>query len=462
MLKIFNTLTRKKEIFKPIEKKKISLYVCGVTVYDYCHIGHARTFIFFDVVNRYFKKLGYKVKYVRNITDIDDKIILKSKLKKIDYKILTKKMINSMTIDFDHLNILKPDFEPLVTNHISEIISFISILLKKKYAYINFNGDVVFPINKFKNYGELSRKKYIKKDYNNTIYSEKNDFILWKKSKNTEFFWDSPWGNGRPGWHIECSTICYKYFGSSLDIHGGGSDLIFPHHENENAQSICFNQKKYVNYWMHTGMIILNNRKMSKSYGNIFLIKDLKNKFLSDAIRHYFLSTNYRHPIYYNIENLRNSEKVIKKFYFCINLIHINKNKINFKNNSCKYINLFKQYMDNNFNTREALFILLRLSKKIIYLYKSENFQKAQFFSEKLFYLGKILGFFLFKDFRQDENNLNKENSKLKKIKKLVKLREQARKLNLWEKSDFLREKLIKLGVYVEDQKDKTFWKIVE
>ncbi|CAL4323375.1 cysteine--tRNA ligase [Buchnera aphidicola] len=467
MLKIFNTLTRKKEIFKSIKKKKIFMYVCGVTVYDFCHIGHARTFIFFDVVYRYFREIGYKVKYVRNITDIDDKIIKKAKLKNIHYKILTQNMIHEMNFDFNSLNILKPTFEPLVTDHISEIIFFISTLLKKKFAYINIHGDVVFSIKSFKNYGELSRKYHQKKNFKNFCFCKKNDFILWKNRKNKkDFFWDSPWGPGRPGWHIECSVINYKYFGKNLDLHGGGSDLIFPHHENENAQSSCFNQKKYVNYWMHTGMIILKNKKMSKSFGNIFLIKELKKQFFSDSIRYYLLSTNYRHPIYFDIKNLKKSEEIIKKFYFCINFVNKKKFKLKLKCSSCSYFVLFQKYMNDNFNTREALLILLKLSKKIIFLFYSGNFKKVEFLSRKLFYLGRILGFFnLKKNYKKNNYDILNEKKvkriKIEKIKKLIKLREKARKLCLWEKSDSLRKKLFKLGVYIEDRKDKTFWKII-
>ncbi|CAL4323494.1 Cysteine--tRNA ligase [Buchnera aphidicola (Chaitophorus sp. 3695)] len=456
MLKIFNTLTRKKEIFKSILQKKVSIYVCGVTVYDNCHIGHARTFIFFDIVNRYFRNLGYSVKYVRNITDIDDKIIERSNLIKKNIISFTKNIINQMNIDFNSLNILKPSFEPCVTSHIVDIINMISVLILNKNAYIDKKGDVLFSIKSYENYGQLLHKKNnFNSSENNNIY--KNDFVLWKKSKNNEISWKSPWGDGRPGWHIECSAINYLYFKNTLDIHGGGNDLIFPHHENERAQSECFYKKKFVNYWMHTGMIILKNKKMSKSFGNTFLIKDLINYFSSDVIRYYFLSTKYKHPIYYNVNNLIKINKILKKWYFCINL-SINKNfNFSLNNSSLYYVNLFKKAMNDSFNTPLAILILSNLVKKIIILYDMKKFEKAIFFSSKLYYLGSILGFF---NFNIDSNNLNYiKNIKLyKKIKKIIQKRNHARKLKLWDKADFLREKLLKLGIHIQDTKNETFW----
>lgn len=459
MLKIFNTLTRKKEIFKSIYKKKVSMYVCGITVYNNCHIGHARTFIFFDVVNRYFKKLRYIVKYVRNITDIDDKIIKKSNIVKEDIFSFTKKIIDQMNIDFNTLNILKPSCEPRVTSHIVDIIDMIHVLIINKNAYIDKNGDVLFSIKSYKNYGQLLYKNNNLNILQNNNHILKNDFVLWKKSKKNEIFWKSPWGNGRPGWHIECSAINNLYFKNSLDIHGGGNDLIFPHHENERAQSECYYKKKFVNYWMHTGMIILKNKKMSKSSGNFFLIKDLINYFNSDVIRYYFLSTQYKHPIYYDIKNLIKINKILKKWYFCINL-SINKSfNFSFNNSSSNYINLFKKAMDDSFNTPLAILILLNLSKKIIVLYDMKKFQKAEFLASKLYYLGNILGFFNLNQKNIYSNlNYNKDINLYLKIEKIIQKRNHARKLKLWEKSDFLRDKLLKLGINIQDKKNETIW----
>ncbi|WP_343183463.1 cysteine--tRNA ligase [Buchnera aphidicola] len=446
MLKIFNTLTRKKEIFKSIKKKKVSIYVCGATVYDFCHIGHARTFLFFDIVYRYLNHIGYCVKYIRNITDIDDKIIKKSKLKKLSIKKFTEIIINQMNLDFYSLNLKKPTLEPRATDHILDIIQIIDFLLKNNFAYILNNGDIFFSIKNYKKYGELYKKNNNKKIF----FKQENDFVLWKKSKKEENFWNSPWGNGRPGWHIECSAINKKYFKHTIDIHGGGNDLIFPHHENERAQSECFKNINFVNYWLHTGMIIFKNKKMSKSIGNTFLIKDLIMYFHSDSIRYYFLSTNYRHPIYYNIENLKNSEKIIKKFYFCLNIFKKINTNVCLKNSS--YFYLFKKSMNNNFNTPGALLILLKLSKKIIFYYEKKNFKKSKYLSEILLYLGRILGFFSkkFHSFKFNKKNKTKLNEKIKKI---INKRNKARKLKLWNKSDLLRNELLKLGVDIKDKK---------
>lgn len=458
MLKIFNTLTRKKEIFKSICQKKISMYICGVTVYKDCHIGHARTFIFFDVVNRYFINLGYSVKYVRNITDIDDKIIQKTYSNKKNFISFTKNIIDRMHIDLKSLNILKPSFEPCVTSHITDIIDFIHTLLINKHAYVDQNGDILFSIKSYKKYGQLLNKKNnlnIFKD-NKNIY--KNDFVLWKKSKNNEIFWNSPWGNGRPGWHIECSAINNVYFKNKLDIHGGGNDLIFPHHENERAQSECFYKKKFVNYWMHTGMVILKNQKMSKSIGNTFLIKDLINKFNSDVIRYYFLSTQYKHPIYYNIKNLIEINKILKKWYFCIDLSNHKNFNFSLNNSSLFYINLFRNAMNDSFNTPLALSILSNLSKKIIMLYDMKKFEQAIFLSAKLCFLGKILGFFNLNQSSINNFNNLKDIKLYNKIKKIIQKRTDARKLRLWKKADLLRKKLLKLGIHVQDKKNKTLW----
>lgn len=275
MLKIYNTLTKSKQEFKPIEPGKIGMYVCGVTVYDLCHIGHARTFVNFDVIVRYLRYSGYDVKYVRNITDIDDKIIKRANERGIAAKDLAEQFIVEMHKDFDALNIKRPDIEPRATDNIKEIISIVQKLIDNKNAYVSDNGDVVFDINSFKEYGRLSGQKLDELQAGARIEVAKSkhnpmDFVLWKMSKPGEPAWESPWGEGRPGWHIECSAMNNRYLGKEFDIHGGGSDLIFPHHENEIAQSCCANHTPYVHYWMHSGMVMINEEKMSKSLNNFF------------------------------------------------------------------------------------------------------------------------------------------------------------------------------------------------
>ena len=280
MLKIYNTLTKSKKEFKPIKPGKIGMYVCGVTVYDLCHIGHARTFVNFDVIVRYLRYSGYDVKYVRNITDIDDKIIKRANERGIAAKDLAEQFIVEMHKDFDALNIKRPDIEPRATDNIKEIISIVQKLIDNKNAYVSDNGDVVFDINSFKEYGRLSGQKLDELQAGARIEVAKSkhnpmDFVLWKMSKPGEPAWESPWGEGRPGWHIECSAMNNRYLGKEFDIHGGGSDLIFPHHENEIAQSCCANHTPYVHYWMHSGMVMINEEKMSKSLNNFFTIRDV-------------------------------------------------------------------------------------------------------------------------------------------------------------------------------------------
>mgnify|MGYP005918763403 CR=1 FL=1 len=275
MLKIFNTLTREKEVFKPIHEGKVGMYVCGVTVYDLCHIGHGRTFVCFDVIARYLRSLGYDLTYVRNITDVDDKIIKRALENKETCDQLVDRMVQEMYKDFDALNVLRPDFEPRATHHIPEIIEIVEKLIARGHAYVADNGDVMFDVESFKEYGKLSRQDLDQLQAGarieiNEIKKNPMDFVLWKMSKENEPSWPSPWGAGRPGWHIECSAMNCKQLGEHFDIHGGGSDLMFPHHENEIAQSCCAHGGQYVNYWIHSGMIMVDKEKMSKSLGNFF------------------------------------------------------------------------------------------------------------------------------------------------------------------------------------------------
>ncbi|CAL4322912.1 cysteine--tRNA ligase [Buchnera aphidicola] len=470
MLKIFNTLTKKKEIFKTIYKKKIFMYVCGVTVYDSCHIGHARTFLFFDMIVRYFKILGYSVKYARNITDIDDKIIKKSLLNNQNWKDFVNLMITKMNQDFKKLDLMSPTFEPRVTKFIKEIIYFIKKLIKLGFAYIHKNGDVLFSIKNYKKYGELSNLSVLhsnKKIKKKNILFLKKDFVLWKiNNKYKEPFWASPWGNGRPGWHIECSAINHKIFKSKLDIHGGGNDLIFPHHENERAQSesLCLKNKKYSNYWIHTGMIIVNKNKMSKSLNNSLYISDLLKKYHPEVIKYYFLSTNYKHPIFFSFKNLKNSELKLKKLYLSLLFLDLK-----FKDNilkkdlliqKSKYFKLFYKFMNNDFDTYNCLLILMNLSKKINILrsFSKINKSKIKKYSFILLRLGKILGFFTCSPKKFLKCNLKKfySTKKILLIKNLVYKRNIFRKLKMWKKSDKIRKNLLNLGIKIEDHLHKT------
>ncbi|QCI17289.1 cysteine--tRNA ligase [Buchnera aphidicola (Aphis helianthi)] len=460
MLKIFNTLTGKKEKFISTKDKKVNLYVCGVTVYDFCHIGHARTFVVFDMIVRYLKFLGYQVKYIRNITDVDDKIILKSLEKNVDIKYFSNKMIDAMNQDFLRLGIDAPDSEPRVTEHIHDIIKIIEKLIENKNAYINSQGDVIFSIDSDIFYGSLSRQslqKLISNRYINSHINKKNplDFVLWKKSKEKDrFFWESPWGKGRPGWHIECSAITNFIFENYIDIHGGGSDLLFPHHENEISQSRCFNNNFKINYWMHSGMVIIHDQKMSKSLGNAYFLKDILLQYQSEVLRYFFLSTHYRHPIYYSEKNLHAAELSLKYLYNTLYNTHPIANStegINFES-------LFFNAINDDFNTPEAFFILIKLARKINYL-KSCDLYKSNLFAFRLKKLASSLNFLLEKpeDFLQKKSFFSQE--KVKKIEMLIEKRNISRSLKLWKEADKLREEIMKLDVILEDSPNKTFWR---
>ncbi|WP_367670715.1 cysteine--tRNA ligase [Sodalis-like secondary symbiont of Drepanosiphum platanoidis] len=452
MLKIFNTLTKKKEKFKSIYSKIVNIYVCGVTVYDLCHIGHGRTFVIFDMIVRYFNYIGYKVNYIRNITDIEDKIIIQSnKLKKNIYQ-LTNDMIYEMHKDFDKLNILRPTFEPRATNNIKYIIKIIKILLKNKKAYIAPDGNVFFSVSSQKNYGNLSKQNIfklkegirIKKNFNKKNFK---DFILWKLSPLQEPSWDSPWGNGRPGWHIECSSINYKYFNSHCDIHGGGSDLIFPHHENEIAQSFSIKNKSCVNFWIHSGTIINNNKKMSKSLGNFLYLRNIMKKYHPEVIRYFFMSSHYRNNISYKENELIKSQNSLKKLYTVLN--NTNTNIKPFGGDI--FIKEFNKSMNNDFNTPQAYCVLFKLVKKINYMKKKES-KLINGLSSTLKYLGQILGIFK-ENPKNFLKNFTKKNNKY--IIKLIKQRNIAREKCQWDISDKLRKKLLSMGIFIKDKSYK-------
>ncbi|QJC29795.1 cysteine--tRNA ligase [Enterobacteriaceae endosymbiont of Plateumaris sericea] len=472
MLKIFNTLSKQKEIFKPIHKNKVKIYVCGVTTYDLCHIGHGRTFVIFDLIIRYLKNLGYKVEYIRNITDIDDKIINLANEKNINIKYITDKMISEMQLDFKSLNLLNPDIEPRVTDHINEIIIIIKNLIKNNYAYIANNGDVMFSIKSYLHYGQLSRQNLNKLKLQNkkihfSIKKNYIDFVLWKISKKKQIGWSSPWGYGRPGWHIECSAMSHKYFGNCFDIHGGGNDLIFPHHENEIAQSYCFDKSFHVNYWIHSGMVMINNKKMSKSLHNSLKLRDILSKYNNEVIRYFFTSTHYRSPIIYNENILKQSEASIKRLYtsiYYINDILLKKN-IEYQNYKKDKQNIFfekKFYeaMNDDFNTPKVYSILFNMSYQINILNNKKKFLYANNLILKLKDLGNILGILFYnpKNYFKNNNNNSYYFNKYQ-IEKLIKIRNNARKNKCWIKADDIRNLLNNQNILLEDSQFGTIWK---
>ncbi|CAL4043819.1 cysteine--tRNA ligase [Buchnera aphidicola] len=460
MLKIFNSLTKKKEYFKPIISNKVGMYVCGVTTYDFCHIGHGRTFIIFDVIARYLRYCGYQLKYVRNITDIDDKIINASYQRKECINIFTNRMIKYMNQDFKLLNILSPDVEPKVTEYITVIIDMIAELLKLHHAYISQDGNVIFSVKSDINYGMLSKQSLsflqfsdkIKKI--NTIKKNTLDFVLWKTSKNNEPYWNSPWGRGRPGWHIECSAISRSILGNTFDIHGGGADLLFPHHENERSQSMCVNQRIYANYWIHAGLVNINNKKMSKSSDNFYILRDILKNYDSEILRYYFLSTHYRHPLYFSEENLKKSSCSLIRLYRALQNTNFSDRIIY---NSIFELE-FKKAMDDDFNTPMVFSIFLKLANRINILKKEKNTMQINKFASILKSLGEKLGLLLHNPSDFLKNISNYTDKQIQEIEKLLEIRNIARKFKKWTTADNIRNYLLSLGVVIEDNQNETIW----
>lgn len=470
MLKIFNSLTRQKEQFKPIEAGKIKIYVCGVTVYDACHIGHGRTFVNFDLIVRYLRHLGYAVEYVRNITDIDDKIIKRAQENNEPYQQLVNRMVDKMHHDFSALNILAPDLEPKATDHIAEIIDIIEKLLKNGHAYVgeyeNGNADVWFKVDSFADYGKLSRqnleqlqagsRKEIEQDKQSDL-----DFVLWKSAKPNEPKWTSPWGEGRPGWHIECSAMNYKQFGSHFDIHGGGSDLMFPHHENEIAQSCCAHGHNhasgYVNYWLHSGMIMVDKEKMSKSLGNFFTIEDVLKSYKSEVVRYFLISAHYRSTLNYSQENLDLANNALTRLYTALNgCENFNLNEV-----ETDYIAKFEQAMNDDFNTPNALAVLFEIVRELNKAKMESATIKAQKLANTLKYLGAILGILQQSSTQflsAEKDDIDPELSA--KVEQLLLQRQQARTDKNWALADQIRDQLNDLKVVVEDKAGTTSWRI--
>ena len=471
-LKIYNTLTRKKEEFIPLKKGEVGMYVCGPTVYNYIHIGNARPFIIFEVVKRFLKFKGYRVKYIQNLTDIDDKMINKAKELKITVSELADKFIKEYFIDVDSLNIERADVHPRATEHIKEIIELVKGLEKKRYAY-EIEGDVFFDVSKFKGYGKLSGQNIeeLKAGARVEVDERKKesvDFSLWKRAKEGEPSWESPWGKGRPGWHIECSAMSMKYLGKSFDIHTGGSDLVFPHHENEIAQSEAYTNQQFVKYWMHNGYICLNNQKMSKSLGNIMKVRDIYQKYKGEIIRYFILSAHYRSPLNFSEEQLRQAESSLQRLNNTIfNVKHLLKQG-KFRKSKDKNDELilekrreneqkFIEAMDDDFNTPVALSQLFGFTREVnIYLNYPEQKNKEVLGEILKFYqelAGKILG--ILKDFDQVE-------SFEQEIKKLIEEREEARKERNWVESDRIRDKLQEKGILLEDTPSGVRWKRIK
>ena len=459
MLKIFNTLTREKEVFKPIHKGKVGMYVCGVTVYDLCHIGHGRTFVCFDVIARYLRSLGYDLTYVRNITDVDDKIIKRALENKETCDQLVDRMVQEMYKDFDALNVLRPDFEPRATHHIPEIIEIVEKLIARGHAYVADNGDVMFDVESFKEYGKLSRQDLDQLQAGarieiNEIKKNPMDFVLWKMSKENEPSWPSPWGAGRPGWHIECSAMNCKQLGNHFDIHGGGSDLMFPHHENEIAQSTCAHDGQYVNYWMHSGMVMVDREKMSKSLGNFFTVRDVLKYYDAETVRYFLMSGHYRSQLNYSEENLKQARAALERLYTALR----GTDKTVAPAGGEAFEARFIEAMDDDFNTPEAYSVLFDMAREVNRL-KAEDMAAANAMASHLRKLSAVLGLLEQEPEAFLQSGAQADDSEVAEIEALIQQRLDARKAKDWAAADVARDRLNEMGIVLEDGPQGTTWR---
>ena len=451
MLSLYNSLTNQKEIFKPIEPQKVRLYVCGMTVYDYCHLGHARVMVIFDVINRWLRQSGYNVQYVRNITDIDDKIIAKAAEQNIAIEELTEKFIIEMNKDADALGVLRPDFEPRATNHIDDIINLIQILIDKGFAYVGENKDVYYSVSKFKDYGKLSGKTLKDLRAGNRVEIDLNkknnfDFVMWKSAKKDEPSWDSPWGLGRPGWHIECSARSNVLIGDHFAIHGGGQDLQFPHHENEIAQSEAANDCKMANYWLHNGFVKIDDEKMSKSLDNFFTIRSILENYLPEIVRFFILKVQYRSPLNYSDSQLDDAKQGLTRLYLSVrDKIVRTEFEIDWTNN---YAKRFKAALDDDFNTPEAIAVLYELANEIN---KNQDDQNK----ELLIGLANSLGILAM----SPEDFLKGDNKHIFDVNELINKRDLAKKNKDFEEADRIRKFLLENDILLEDTIDGTIWR---
>ena len=478
-MKLYNTMTNKIEEFKTIEENKVKMYVCGPTVYNYIHLGNARPIVVFDTLARYFKYKGMEVDYVQNFTDVDDKIINKSIEEGISASEVSEKYIKCFFEDINRLNILESVKRPKVTENMEEIIEIIQKLIDNGFAYEK-DGDVYFEVKKYKDYGKLSNQKIEELELGaridvSEIKKNPMDFALWKKKKKEgEPFWESPWGQGRPGWHIECSAMAKKYLGDTFDIHGGGQDLVFPHHENEIAQSKCAYHGNFANYWLHNGFIQINGDKMSKSTGNFFLLREILEKFSGNAVRLFILSTHYRKPINFSFENMEDTKKALQNIVKSMNkfegIVEKYKNEktveiknLDFSQKIDEFDKKFEDAMDEDMNTPQALatiFDQIRETNKFISVNKDE-LSKIYSEIEKSYEslkrkIGNVFGIEIeMENSAKEEDGENMELTK-KLIELLIKLRSEARSKKNFKLSDEIRDELKVLGVEIKDNRDGT------
>ena len=460
MLKIYNTLTNQKEVFKPIDPSMVGIYVCGMTVYDFCHMGHARVLVMFDVITRHLRRNFKDVKYIRNITDIDDKIISRAIENNEDIFTLTKRFIDAMHEDEIALGVISPDIEPKATDSIEQMINMIESLIKNGLAYQGKNGDVFYSVRKFKNYGKLSGKNLDDLESGARVNIESNkedplDFVLWKMAKPNEPKWPSPWGDGRPGWHIECSAMSTHFIDDHFDIHGGGMDLTFPHHENEIAQSEGATGCKFVNTWMHVGFVNINDEKMSKSLNNFFTIRDILEKYDGETLRYFLISSHYRSPLNFSSTNIDSAKSALKRLYTATRGLSDNVDIDYVSNNNLDYEDRFNSALNDDFNTPIAISILFEIAKQIN-VERLNDLKKANALSQLLKKLANFLGILEY-----DADEYLKQGSELSENEILDKIskREQARLSKDFAMSDQVRDELLEFGIILEDTEDGTTWR---
>lgn len=465
---LYNSEQRKKVEFVPRVDGQIDMYVCGMTVYDYCHIGHARVMVAFDYIIRFLRSQGWKVKYVRNITDIDDKIIKRANENGESIAALTDRFIQAMNEDAENLGCLAPDEAPRATDYIDQMQNMIGNLVDKGTAYPASNGDVYFQVEKFAKYGRLSGRKLEDMQAGAServdVEVEKKhpfDFVLWKHAKENEPAWPSPWGKGRPGWHIECSAMSTCCLGNHFDIHGGGSDLMFPHHENEIAQSEASTGEQYVNYWMHVGFINVDGEKMSKSLGNFFTIRDVMEKFHPEVIRYFIVSSHYRSPVNFSDVALKEAKTALSRFYHSFKAYqNVYGDKV-VETLDDTLVERFNTAMRDDFNTAEAIAVLFEVNKELNRAVKEENAEQAAIFYATSRHLTNILGLvqhnvdeFLKSDIGQDALGLSEEQ-----IEDLIQQRKDAKKDKNFARADEIRQSLLDQGVVLEDTRQGTVWR---
>ena len=460
MISIYNSMSQKKEEFKPLVEGKVGIYVCGITTYDYCHLGHARMLVAFDVITRYMRARGFDVTYVRNITDIDDKIINRAEENGELFSDLTTRFIDAAHEDEKSLSILPPDVEPRATGHIEEIISIIETLMSKDCAYRADNGDVYFSVSNFPDYGKLSKKKMDElldgaRIEVGELKKDPRDFALWKSSPDEGVGWDSPWGYGRPGWHVECSAMSNSCLGENFDIHGGGSDLLFPHHENEIAQSEAANEKTFANLCMHNGPLRVDNEKMSKSLNNFFTVREVLEQYDAEVVRHVLIASHYRSPINYSEQSLKQSSKVMERLYTALNGLDTAGAK---SLTNSRFEKAFLQAMDDDFNTPEAFSVFFEMVKEIN-KEKSANIDTANQLGALLVRLGGILGI-LQNDPEVFLRSTVSSDIDPQEVEALIAAREQARADKDWARADKIRDQLADMKVGVEDGAGGSGWRI--